>query len=951
MGLEKKFYQGDGKHHNALLGLVIFLLLISFPCASASGIINTGVDTSTLLTVISENSDQMYPAIYADRIIWVDSLENGIIHQYYPSTGTELVIVSKYNSSEGIFPKIFQDLISFSNMTDSGCQVILHDILSGDEILVAGGNGIIAWHSDVGENAIVWEDNRDGNFEIFFMNLTTGDEKSITSDMQTTDQTNPTISDNFVAWQSFNEDTYKNDIFLYSLVSDNITLITPGTENLDDINAAIDDDYLVYQGMNPDTGFFDIYLYTLSTGETSLLTPATEGTSEEYPAIDNGIVVWVGQDSGESTYHLFVHEIASGLTKTIERPNNEIYPSYPAISGNKIVWQQSDPNTGFFDIYMITLGVDDPPLNADFSADTTTGGIPLTVNFTDLSSGEPSGWLWDFGDGATSTEQNPGHTYNAPGVYDVSLIIHTPVQRSGKSNSSFIFVGSPPIPSFSYDKNEGLPPLTVKFSDRSTGYPDSYFWDFGDGTSSSEMNPVHVYTSPGSYDVSLTTGNEYGNVTTSIEDCIMVIGGTRNDMIFDFPGISYTGAYPSALVTLNSSLIPLNVIDNSTVEAFPGLGFGIVRMNFTSENRFAWTDPNSLSGILTDLMVESPTILYGDGDQDGSVWFQITMGDYPVQGVVHTEVWENATPFDYEKFDKISIDGNDSGTDTSRYSGVKGVAFTAQFECENISGHSPAVLIFGLDSDWIQEYGWRKRVMAESDQEDTRIYLDGDFLGFAPVELPSNLSAGDHKITGTKNGFKDNVSIVSIGDKKDSIRVIRIGEDGSGEILATEFLYHDPEKNLDYFRAESPHGFSTFGVVTVSKAGNPIQILFLLLQELLANLPRSGGGPGPTNTPPSPSNPLPSPTTIPTKTGVPTVITTIPIAGTPDSSHTPAVTDVPTDGSGNRQTPAIPSTQPPNNEVPPPIPPALLQTIAIVSGVIIVVSVLLLRWQKGGEQF
>lgn len=947
MGLEKKLHQGGRKHHNALLGLLFLFLLITFNSASAYGSTNIGADTCTLLTVISENSDQMYPAMYADRIIWVDSLENGIIHQYNPSTGNELVIVSKYNSSEGIFPKIFQDLVSFSNKTDSGCQVVLHDILSGEEILVAGGNGTIAWHSDVGKNAIVWEDNRDGNFKIFYRNLTTGDEKCISSDMQTTDQTNPTISDNFVAWQSFNQDIYTKDIFLYSFVLDNITSITPGTENLDDINPAIDGDYLVYQEINPDTGFFDIYLYTLSTGETSLLTPGTEGTNEEYPAINNGIVVWVGQDPGESTYHLFVYEIASGLTKKLERPNNEVYPSYPVISGNRVVWQQSDPYTGFFDIYMITLGVDDPPLIADFSAHTTTGGVPLTVNFTDLSSGQPSGWLWDFGDGATSTEQNPAHTYSAPGVYDVSLIIHTPVQRSGKLNSGFIFVGSPPITSFSFDKDEGLPPLTVKFSDHSTGYPDSYFWDFGDGTSSSEMNPVHIYTSPGSYDVSLTTGNEYGNSTATMEDCILVMGGRENEMILGIPGISYIGTYPSALVTLNSSLIPLNVIDNSTVVAFPGSGFGIARMNLTSENGFAWTDPTSLSGVLTDLMVESPTILYGDGDHDGSVWFQITMGDYPVQGVVHTEVWENATPFDYEKFDQISIDGNDSGTDTSRYSDVKGVAFTARFGSENISSSPSGVLLFAIDSDWIQEYGWRKRVVAESDQEDTKIYLDGDFLGFAPVELPSNLSAGDHKITGTKNGFKDNVSVITLGDKRDSIRVIRVAEDGSGEILTTEFLYHDPETNLDYFRAESPHGFSTFGVVTVSKAGNPIQILFLLLQELFNKLPGGGGH----SSLPSPGEPAPSPTTIPTKTGVPTEIHTITNTVSPTSTHISELTGVPTTGSGTGETPAITPTSPKKDEVPPPIPPTLIQTIAIVSGVIIVVSVLLLRWQKGGEQF
>jgi PKD repeat protein len=64
-----------------------------------------------------------------------------------------------------------------------------------------------------------------------------------------------------------------------------------------------------------------------------------------------------------------------------------------------------------------------PPPVADFSASPLSGETPLRVEFTDLSSGGPTSWLWDFGDGATSTEQHPSHTYTAPGVYDVTLVV------------------------------------------------------------------------------------------------------------------------------------------------------------------------------------------------------------------------------------------------------------------------------------------------------------------------------------------------------------------------------------------------------------------------------------------------------------------------------------------------------------------------------------------------
>lgn len=934
--------------HNSVTPFILFIIIpiFVFPCVSGYGNYTSNPSTCTLLTILSENTDQMYPAIYGDCILWVDSPANGTLHLYDPSSGNETVLISNHITAEGMFPDIFENYLSFTTMRNSEYQVILHDLQTGEELLVAGGNGTTAWNPHLGNNILVWEDNRYGSFDIFSLNLTTGDEQDLTPDMHDSDQTNPVVSENWVAWQSFNADTYMNDIYVHSLVSGNTTLITTESEYLDEKNPAIDVDYLVYQGMNPDTFLGEIYLYTLSSGTTILLTPGTENANKEYPAIHNGTVVWIGQDPEGGTYHLFIYETASGITHILERPENEIYPSFPAMYGNRIVWQQQDPETGYSDIFMATLGIEDPPLVADFSADTHVGGPPLAVNFTDLSSGDPSGWLWDFGDGNYSVESDPTHVYDSQGTFDVSLILHTPTQRSGKRNTGYIFAGSPPTPSFSLDRFEGLHPLTVRFGDHSTGFPDSYMWDFGDGTSSQEMNPVHVYTSPGSYDVSLTTGNEYGNSTTSIEECIMVMEGTRNEMLFDIPGITYEELASYSQLTLNASLVSLNVVDNATIEVFPDPGYGIACINITSAYGFTWNTPSLVSGIPMELLIDSPEIHYSGDKYGGTVRSQIAMNEYPALGHIQSSIWENATQNDYALFNHVAIFGNTSSPDNSLYSGVKGVAFTAQFECKNITGSPPAELIFGLDSDWIQEYGWRRRVIAESDQEDTKIYLDGDFLGFAPVELPLNLSAGDHRITGTKAGFPDNVSVVSIGDKKESIRVIRLIGGGSGEILTTEFMYHDPANNLDYFRAESPHGFSTFGVVSVSDAGNPIQIIFLALQELLPKLLAGGGGGGGPSSPPPAGKDAPSPTTISNPNGVPGTIPTITNIVTSTSTPTPGVTEVATPKLGETRDKPIIQTNP--GEVVPPIPFTLIQTIAILFGAIFVITVLILRMQKGG---
>jgi len=92
---------------------------------------------------------------------------------------------------------------------------------------------------------------------------------------------------------------------------------------------------------------------------------------------------------------------------------------------------------------------------AGFSADPTSGSVPLTVQFSDMSSGAPVSWLWTFGDGGTSFEQNPSYTYSYPGSYTVSL---TAINRNSflysYSQFNYIFVG--------YDSvNEQLSPDSI----------------------------------------------------------------------------------------------------------------------------------------------------------------------------------------------------------------------------------------------------------------------------------------------------------------------------------------------------------------------------------------------------------------------------------------------------------------------------------------------------------
>ena len=94
------------------------------------------------------------------------------------------------------------------------------------------------------------------------------------------------------------------------------------------------------------------------------------------------------------------------------------------------------------------MHTDDSIVGADFTANVTSGSVPLAVNFTDQSCGTITSWQWSFGDGATSNEQNPSHTYSKPGTFTVSLTVTGPSGSDGETKTDFISVrgGMPGIP-------------------------------------------------------------------------------------------------------------------------------------------------------------------------------------------------------------------------------------------------------------------------------------------------------------------------------------------------------------------------------------------------------------------------------------------------------------------------------------------------------------------------
>ncbi len=143
-----------------------------------------------------------------------------------------------------------------------------------------------------------------------------------------------------------------------------------------------------------------------------------------------------------------------------------------------------------------------------------------TVNCTNASTGSPTSYVWDFGDGETSTDTNPTHMYSASGTYTIKLIATNTAGSTEISKSVSVVTTPVPIPDFNPAVGEGG---SVIFHNATTNvdganiFAFKYVWDFGDGASgNTQTSPDHTYAVPGTYEVSLTATPFAGGEAVSI---------------------------------------------------------------------------------------------------------------------------------------------------------------------------------------------------------------------------------------------------------------------------------------------------------------------------------------------------------------------------------------------------------------------------------------------------
>ena len=206
---------------------------------------------------------------------------------------------------------------------------------------------------------------------------------------------------------------------------------------------------------------------------------------------------------------------------SIDESPEHIYSTAGNYIVNLTVHNENGTDSTTQEIVVDEAPIDDevPPV-ADFNANPRSGNAPLSVHFTD-SSQNATEWDWDFGDEATSTLQNPMHTYTESGNYTVNLTVNNENGTDSKTLEIIVQEAQNedkvlPVANFNANPTSGPAPLSVRFTDSSQNAT-GWNWNFGDGNTSIDKNPTHTYSRVEKYTVNLTVSNENGTNPKTLE--------------------------------------------------------------------------------------------------------------------------------------------------------------------------------------------------------------------------------------------------------------------------------------------------------------------------------------------------------------------------------------------------------------------------------------------------
>lgn len=226
-------------------------------------------------------------------------------------------------------------------------------------------------------------------------------------------------------------------------------------------------------------------------------------------------------DNSSNTPTSWSWNLGNGVTSTLQNPSTTyITPGTYIVTLTATNASGSSTDTAHITVYAA-------PTISFYSPDTALACPPLSTSFTNntTTGGTSATYLWDFGDGDTSSQVSPSHTYTASGNFNVSLIVTNNLGCTrALTKNTYIRISQTPFANFtSSGTNSCTTPHTVNFTNTSTNGT-SYSWDFGDGSTSTAASPSHTYTTAGSYNVRLITTNIDGCKDTMLKNAYVNVG-------------------------------------------------------------------------------------------------------------------------------------------------------------------------------------------------------------------------------------------------------------------------------------------------------------------------------------------------------------------------------------------------------------------------------------------
>ncbi len=280
--------------------------------------------------------------------------------------------------------------------------------------------------------------------------------------------------------------------------------------------------------------FFFFFIFLLGNIVVSKAQLNAQFTADTLKGCDAlGGVKFTDQSTGGAT--TWNWDFGNGNVSTLENP----VASY--IKSGSYTVQLIVSDGGDFDTLVKTnyINIYKSP-TANYKVDTLSGCPPLAVEFEDLSTPGDNpiqDWFWDYGDGS-SPQNNPKHThtYVVPGNFSSSLLVVDTAGCSSTKNGSSISVLAGPIANFTTlgPSKTCQAPLTVNFVNTTQNKAPNvtYLWEFGDGTTSTALNPTKVYSTKGFYNVKLSATNGFCSDFIEVKDFIQL---TESVASFSFP--------------------------------------------------------------------------------------------------------------------------------------------------------------------------------------------------------------------------------------------------------------------------------------------------------------------------------------------------------------------------------------------------------------------------------